>query len=1073
MMLVALLLGTLMTDSPAFGGRPTVDDAFFSPGPQDQGSGDWALWSEGVVYYEFDESVGPGARGRTLEAMEYWEAVAAVSFAPWALGGRPHVIIRAGDSFSSGIGMPDDSYDVIIASFDDLYQIAHMLGHVLGYRHEHNRSDRDNYIEILMGNVEPGREGAFDRYDTGWEYGAYDFDSVMHLGECAYLKSELECGEAITIEVKPPWAETFQDSIGQRDHLSYWDGKVMSYMYPEDDWVFVSRTRGGVRGFGSFESPYVDSHEGVDATPSGGTLLLDGGTHAYSVPGDYLSEPMRIEASWKPILFETGGAATAEDFTLVIIPDTQYYTTVENDPYGNDLYALTGRWIADHRDELNIRAALHMGDMVQSGNHSAAQWEQADVAHRIMEVNGVPCLVVPGNHDYFFGDRDGSKCGGFNRSLTLFNEYFGPDRFLESRVSDVYGPDYGHYGSGNENNVFFFDVGPLKYMVVGLEYGPRKDVLCWANNLIARYPSRQVIVFTHGYAGNSGADEPFYNSCVKKYCVEGSRGTGTRDELIRRHSNIRFVLSGHVNGTHHRKMERPDNTHYYEILTDYQYETPEWRLGDSCSGSSCSRPCKPDKYCCGTGNGWIRLMRFSPRFGTVQIQDVNVIEEDPEHQYFPDGEPAFFCGRDYEYEDDPADPDHDFTLEFDQDWDSKQYTYDDSQDHVFHDRSINSTSAGQQTNPEVAVRPDGGFVVVWEDDRTAPYGLYNIFARAFDEGGCETIPEFRVNEDASGDQRNPAVAIRANGSFVVVWQDDADNNGIWQAKGRGFDGSGNPRYDTITLNDPAAGQQEYPDVAMLDNGQYMAVWQDDGGDGKYQIKGRCFTSLGLPFDDQFTVNTESAGQQLYPAIDDDGGDRFVVVWQDDGGDGKYQIKARGFHAGGSPRFEESTMNDPPDGQQYYPDVAIRPGGRFFVVWQDDAQNDGIWQVKGREFNVNGTPLYDQFSVNDDATGDQTRPRVASGDDGNFVVVWEHNTDRDLIFQVWGNALMAGERNRDRIEDFNVNDFNAGDQSVPAIDCDARGNFITVWADDKDSDGSYQVFGNGLDADEAPTWADIP
>ena len=42
--------------------------------------------------------------------------------------------------------------------------ILHELGHVLGFRHEHQRSDRDTYITIDIDNVPGNARSQFDRH---------------------------------------------------------------------------------------------------------------------------------------------------------------------------------------------------------------------------------------------------------------------------------------------------------------------------------------------------------------------------------------------------------------------------------------------------------------------------------------------------------------------------------------------------------------------------------------------------------------------------------------------------------------------------------------------------------------------------------------------------------------------------------------------------------------------------------------------------------------------------------------------------------------------------------------------
>ena len=40
--------------------------------------------------------------------------------------------------------------------------IQHEMMHAIGFYHEHNRPDRDNYITVVEANVEEGKENNFD-----------------------------------------------------------------------------------------------------------------------------------------------------------------------------------------------------------------------------------------------------------------------------------------------------------------------------------------------------------------------------------------------------------------------------------------------------------------------------------------------------------------------------------------------------------------------------------------------------------------------------------------------------------------------------------------------------------------------------------------------------------------------------------------------------------------------------------------------------------------------------------------------------------------------------------------------
>ncbi|MCL4812800.1 MAG: hypothetical protein KJ061_09965 [Vicinamibacteraceae bacterium] len=56
----------------------------------------------------------------------------------------------------------------------------HEIGHAVGLFHEHERSDRNNFVTINTGNIQPNRGGNFRRRTNTLNSDPYDFRSVMH-----------------------------------------------------------------------------------------------------------------------------------------------------------------------------------------------------------------------------------------------------------------------------------------------------------------------------------------------------------------------------------------------------------------------------------------------------------------------------------------------------------------------------------------------------------------------------------------------------------------------------------------------------------------------------------------------------------------------------------------------------------------------------------------------------------------------------------------------------------------------------------------------------------------------------
>jgi hypothetical protein len=248
--------------------------------------------------------------------------------------------------------------------------------------------------------------------------------------------------------------------------------------------------------------------------------------------------------------------------TMVVLPDTQYYASTYPSVF-------TGQadFIVSKKDELNIAAVLHVGDLVDSD--VPEQWTVANSAMRELDTI-VPYVVVPGNHDYGSAGRK-----------SMINNYFAPASM--PWVTGTMTPGQ------IENNYALVDIGPQKWLVLGLEFGPRDAVLVWANQVLKdpRYVNYPVIIVTHAYLHSDGSrydikvggtdsaksNYQLYNP--QSYGYTAAEGINDGEELWQKlilpNSNVRLVFCGHMTGWARLTSVRPDGTRVHQILSDYQW----------------------------------------------------------------------------------------------------------------------------------------------------------------------------------------------------------------------------------------------------------------------------------------------------------------------------------------------------------------------------------------------------------------------------------------------------------------------------------------------------------------------
>lgn len=307
--------------------------------------------------------------------------------------------------------------------------------------------------------------------------------------------------------------------------------------------------------------------------------------------------------------------------------------------------------------------------------------------------------------------------------------------------------------------------------------------------------------------------------------------------------------------------------------------------------------------------------------------------------------------------------------------------------------------------------------------------------------------EFRVNVHTTNAQLNSAVAMDAQGNFVVVWQSlnqDGNSDGIFA---RVYSANGTPGSETdIQVNQFTTGGQTVPSVAMDNDGDFVVAWQSasQGGTGA-EVWARRFGSNGTPAGDEFHVNTTTTGAQARPSVGMDHSGNFVIIWQGINPiNMQYDIYAQRYSAAGATQGTEFIANTFTIGTQTNSAVAMDADGDFVVTWQSFNQDTSSNAVIAQRFDAAGAPQGVEFIVNNHTTNSQANPAVGMDDAGNFTIVWESNLQDGSGYGIYarrytaaGVSIAPGE--------FKVNTRSEDQQRLPALAVDNDGDFIVTWA----------------------------
>jgi len=308
---------------------------------------------------------------------------------------------------------------------------------------------------------------------------------------------------------------------------------------------------------------------------------------------------------------------------------------------------------------------------------------------------------------------------------------------------------------------------------------------------------------------------------------------------------------------------------------------------------------------------------------------------------------------------------------------------------------------------DVAALPDGGFVATsWFEPGIGPLiphgiGLHRLDALGRPIGETTLVA---TDHDDFYNNTNPSLAVAPNGSVVVVW-DDPRNGGVLSASF--YDASLHPTAENVFLSNHQTTDQleTSPSLAFQADNTALVVWRRLVlGEISFQVFGRRWSATGAPLSDPFPITQPEPSQWNWSprAIPrPDGG--WWVAWGRDpvvplpfallGPDRGIRIVRLDREGAplGSERMVEGIEAPVPFS------LGMDSNGRLLVL----GRNADF--VSGRLLDRDGAPVSDLFNL---SGNDRSRdPALADRPSTGWIAAWSHAQSPEATYDLSGALLV--------------------------------------------------------------------
>jgi uncharacterized protein (TIGR03437 family) len=262
-----------------------------------------SLWPDGTIPYVIDPALSTVLQQRVNDAIAHWNSNTPIKLVQHGTEANyvRFTTATGTTACSSSVGMIGGQQMIRLPGTCSTGAIIHEIGHAVGFWHEQERLDRNQFTTVLYENIDKQSAFNYDQaFASGQDLGPYNFNSIMHYGAFDFSKqSGLTAMETVPAGIP----------IGQRTGLSYGDLDTVRRLYGQTpSRTTIATTPSGLKI--SVDGALVDDGTSFDWAP--------GSTHTIAAPFQGNDSTRYLFGSWSDGGDATHSITVSADRTIYI-----------------------------------------------------------------------------------------------------------------------------------------------------------------------------------------------------------------------------------------------------------------------------------------------------------------------------------------------------------------------------------------------------------------------------------------------------------------------------------------------------------------------------------------------------------------------------------------------------------------------------------------------------------------------------------------------------------------------------------------------------------------------------------